>query len=157
MRLARPGDQSRLFDLCRTAFLSNDGFGGVDEARAREQIERACFMDPFVWGVIDGPERIEGVLGLEPCRTWYGGDDSWYWIDMILYVHPDHRAGRAGSRLLAFGEWFASVCKAPVIVGLMPQARMDAKINLFGRHGRQIGATFLLGEGRFAYANGEAA
>lgn len=157
VRLARPGDQSRLYDLCETAFRAGDGFGGSSATRAWDVIGRACQQDYYLWGVIDGPDRMEGVVGFEPARTWYGGDDDWYWLDMITYVHPLHRNSRNGALLLSFGEWWASVCKAPVLIGLMPQIRMGAKINLFGRHGRQIGATFLLGDGEFAYATEEAA
>ena len=157
LRLAQPGDQKRLFDFCLTAHAEN-GFGGVDHAAVRRTIEAAVWRDNHVFGLIDGPDRIEAALGLQAQKLWYGGEGDWFWAELLLYVHPKHRRTRHAEKLFQFADWWSRHAAAPVLISLMPAERLGAKERLFARcGGKRIGATFIFGDPTFRYEAARAA
>lgn len=150
LRLAQPGDQKRLFDFCLTAYAEN-GFGGIDHGEVRRVIEAVVWRDNCVFGIIDGPEKIEAGLGLLATKLWYGGEGDWFWSELLLYVHPQHRRSRHAAKLLQFADWWSRHSAAPVSISLTPADRLVAKERLFSRYGKRVGATFLIGDPTFRY------
>jgi hypothetical protein len=151
LRLAQPGDQKRLFDLCMTAYEEN-GWGDVDPEAVRETIEGAVWHDNSIFGIVPGPERIEAALGLYAQKTWYGGDGGWFWSELMFYVHPKHRRSGHDKKLSVFAEWWSAHASAPVVISLMPRERMAAKERLFTlRGGKRIGGIFVFGDPTFRY------
>jgi hypothetical protein len=146
LRMARRGDEDRLFALFAVAHAEN-GYGEMDAAKVREVIARGCVGDRVVIALAEGPERIEAAIGLHPQRQWYASDElsNYYNTDLLIYVHPLHRRSRHATRLFRFAQWWERESKMPVILGLMPKDDLTGKEKLFQRFGRKIGASFMIG------------
>ena len=148
LRLAQQGDQERLFDIFYTAYREN-GYGGLDDIIVRDVIDKICHAETYACGLIDGAERIEAVLGLQPARLWYGDQNSWYWNELLFYVHPKHRQTRHAIKLFQFARWWERAVQAPVIINIFPTQRLKEKEHLFERYARPAGATYIIGNGEF--------
>ena len=99
---------------------------------------------PAVIAVIDGPERIEAAVCLDAIQHWYS--DTWFYCDRFVYVHPRHRRSRHVFRLLEFAAWWQEIQQCPVVLSIETLQRMEQKIKLYRRFGRQIGGSFLIGK-----------
>ena len=148
MRLAQHSDTDRLFEICKVAYREN-GFGGMDDAAVYETIDRGVRREGVVFGLIDGPDRIEAVLGLQPNKLWYGGDNDWYWSELLFFVHPLHRRSRHAQTLFKFAAWWERHFQAPVVISVFPTERLEAKEDLFARYAKRVGSTWLFGDGVF--------
>lgn len=155
MRLAQRGDEPRLRDILVTAYREN-GFGRMDDAAVRDVAAKGCRGESYVFGLIDGPDRIEAVLGLQPSRMWYGGERDWYWTELLFYVHPQHRRSRHAQTLFAFADWWERHARVPVVIGVFPTERLEAKEFLFARHALRVGSLWLIGTGEFRDDGGAA-
>ena len=148
VRMAERGDERRLYDIFMFAHGEN-GFGSVDETTVREAIRKCCEREGLALALIDGPERVEAVLGLRLTTLWYAKQDdpaNWYWIDMLFYVHPLHRRTRHAAKLFQFAKWWEEQIKQPVILELMPRGDLERKEKLFGHFGHRIGASFAMSD-----------
>lgn len=149
MRLATAGDEKRLFDMFVVAHAEN-GYGDMDVKIVQDMIVKGCRNDGAVFGLIDGPERIEAVLGLWPRKAaWYNSDaaGNWYWTDLLLYVHPLHRRTRHAVKLFQFAKWAERALDAPVVLEVAPRDRLEDKERLFSRFGKRLGGAYLIGNG----------
>lgn len=146
MRMAGPGDEGRLFDLFAVAHGEN-GFGTMDPQIVRDVIAKGCHREGAAIALIDGPERVEAVIGLRAEKLWYCSDDAanWYWSDLLIYVHPLHRRSRHAPKLFQFARWWGERIAMPVVLGLMPREGLPQKDRMFERHGRRVGALFAIG------------
>ena len=146
MRLAAVGDEKRIFDFFVIAHAEN-GWGDLDTKVVWDVINRACKTDGITIAIIDGPERIEALIGLHPVKAaWYNSDayPNWHWADLLIYVHPLHRRTRHALKLLQFAKWWEAHVDMPVILGLLPHERFAEKEKLFSRYGKRIGSAFLV-------------
>jgi hypothetical protein len=147
VRLAVKGDERRVYDAFVVAHAEN-GFGDVDEKEVRANIAKACATaEGFVIAIIDGPERIEGVLGLRLNKLWYNSAENpanWFWHELIYWVHPLHRRSRHAAKLLKFGQWWGEQTKQRVVIELLPRDDLVEKEKLLSRFGSRIGGAFLV-------------
>lgn len=140
LRFARPGDEERLFEFCEAAHADN-GQGGMDAQKVRAVIAAACRGETYVVALVDGPERIEAAVGLQPMAPWYGDDTAWFWTDLFVFVHPLHRQSGHWRKLFRFVRWWAAKVGYPVILYIWPQnGDLMRKTALFARFGRIVGA-----------------
>jgi GNAT superfamily N-acetyltransferase len=147
LRLARKGDEDRLFALFCVAHAEN-GYGDIDESHVRAIIARGCCGDGVVIAMADGPERIEAALGLHPEKRWYSTPDkpeNYYHTELLLYVHPLHRRSRHAAALFQFAKYWEEYTGLPVVLGLMPKDDLEIKERLFERHGRKVGSLYMIG------------
>lgn len=147
LRLAQPGDERRLFDLFVMAHAEN-GLGDLHVETVQNVIASACKRDGVTVALIDGPERVEAAIGLQPRKiAWYNSDaaGNWHWTDLLFYVHPLHRRSRHAVKLFQFAKWWEQEIKMPVVLELMPRQQLAEKEHLFARFGRRIGSAFLMG------------
>lgn len=145
--IAQPKDEKRIYDLCCIAHAEN-GFGVMDEATVQASIMKATERRGYIMAFIDGPERVEAVLGLHPQLPWYCKDEpaNWYWSDLLFFVHPLHRRSRHALKLFQFARWWQQEMGAPVMLGLMPKDDLEEKEQLFSRLAdRRIGSLYLIG------------
>lgn len=146
VRIGQPGDEAALFAIFAMAHAEN-GRGTMHAPTVRSAIERACNgRDGYVIGYIPGPERIEGVLGLQPNRLWYNDPEAakdHFWTELLFYVHPLHRRSRHWARLLRFAQWWADEIRLPVYVTLEPRDDLEAKEALLGRVAQRVASSYL--------------
>lgn len=101
-------------------------------------------------GVIDGPDGIVGSIGIEMANAFYSDDPLL--MQVWQFVRPEYRKGtNYGNDLFTFAEWhrqdMAAKIGRPLILEttILSHNRMDAKIRLWRRKGRMIGAMFWSG------------
>lgn len=147
LRMARKGDEERLFALFCVAHAEN-GYGDIDGPHVRAVIERGCVGDRVVIALAEGPERIEAAIGLTPAKRWYSTADkpeNYYSEDLLIYVHPLHRRSRHAVKLFQFAKYWEQETGLPVVLGVMPKDDLEEKEHLFARFGRRIGSLYLIG------------
>jgi len=146
IRLARQGDEQRLFAIFCVAH-AEQGYGTMDEDVVRGKIALGCQGKGVIIGLVDGPERIEAVIGLTTEKPWYCANvkENWYSTDLLIYVHPLHRRSRHARKLFRFAEWFENETKIPMILGLMPKDDFEEKERLFERHAKKVGVLYKIG------------
>lgn len=145
--IAQPNDERRIFDLCCVAHAEN-GFGQMDPETVAAAIMKATERKGYIMAFIDGPERVEAVLGLHPTLPWYCKDtpENWYWTDLLFYVHPLCRRSHHAKNLFQFARWWQQEIKAPVMLGLMPKDDLQKKEQLYERLAdRRVGSLYLIG------------
>lgn len=143
VRMAQPGDEKRLYDLFVMAHAEN-GFGDMDPVVVQRAISKGCHREGVAIALIDGPERVEAVIGLMAEKRWYSTDapENWFWTDMLLYVHPLHRRSKHAAKLFQFVKWWQAKIGMRVVIGVLAREDGERKKRLFGRQGREIGAVF---------------
>ncbi len=154
LRLAVPGDERRLFDLCVFAHAEN-GWGTMSPDAVMDGIRKATNREGAVFAIIDGPERIEATLGMQLTCPWFcdaNEGKNWYWSELFWYVHPLHRRTRHAVKLFHFAQWWEKEVNSPVLISLMPRDDLERKEQFCSRFGTRIGATFLIGDGKHTYA-----
>jgi|KBSMisStandDraft_5_1062788.scaffolds.fasta_scaffold00041_36 hypothetical protein len=156
IRLVQPGDERPLFDLCMEAYREN-GWGGCDPTAVREVLGKAIAHDGMIMAVIPGPDRLEAVIGFQPARNWYGDAGSWYYVELLVFVHPLHRKSRHAVTLMRFAKWFEAIAEAPVLICSMPRGDAERKRRFFSRYGSLVTDVFMIGDGTFRYMKSEAA
>jgi hypothetical protein len=146
--IAQQGDERRVFDLCAIGHAEN-GWGTIDADVVQATILQATTRKAGIFAIINGPERIEAVLGMHCVKPWYCAADkaeNWYWTELIYFVHPLHRRSRHASRLLQFAKWWEQEIKQPVVLTLLPRDDLEEKDKLFSRHGQRVGSVYLFGD-----------
>lgn len=148
VRYARRSERQELFDAVKLLHDEN-GIFPLSERKVFAAIDRAFdgmeghgVGSPAVVGVIGGPGQIEASIFLSVEQPNYS--DEWHIIEYWNFVHPDYRspAGRAPALL----EWAKKVSEQmglPMIIGIVSNERTSAKIRLYERHVRHVGAFFL--------------
>lgn len=146
LRPASKGDEDRLFALFCVAHAEN-GYGDIDPVVVKATIARGCIGDRVIIALVEGPERIEAAIGLQPMRRWYSTDapENYYSEDLLIYVHPLHRRSRHAAKLLQFAQWWEQKTGIPVVLGVMPKDALEGKEKLFARYGRRVGGLYMIG------------
>lgn len=107
----------------------------------------ALNLDAGVCGVIkNGQGLVEGAVLLRIGDMWYS--DSQVVEEKGIYVHPDFRSAKGGrARMLCeFSKSVSDSLGIPLIIGVLSNARTEAKMRLYKRiFGEPAGGFFLYG------------
>lgn len=157
VRKADPYDADALFDMA--LFLTHeDALQPVSETKLRALVQRCVTMDNAIAGIIDGPDGIEGTVGLVVDQFPYSEADhlAALWIgtsqayrDRITkqrqrnYAPED--AGLA-TRLLRFAKWASDQMDVPLVISVLTAGDLKAKLTSYQRQTPQIGAIFGWGD-----------
>jgi hypothetical protein len=150
VRIATRADEAALF--FSLAFLENDnGLGWtVSPRKVLTHVQRCCRGQMGLAGVIDGPDGIIGSIAIEMLSPWYSED--LLLVTIWQFVRPEYRAKASyGADLFAFAEWhrqdMAAKIGQPLVLEseVLSHTRLKAKIRLWGRKARQVGAIFWFG------------
>lgn len=146
VRLARVGEEAEIFDFFVKAQQDN-GFFPISSKRVINVIMKAVQNDGASIGVIKSHEgKIEAATGLVLETTWYS--DYFFLAELLNFVDEEHRKSRHAHALLKFQKSFSDKMsetigyKVPIIPGILTRKRLDAKIRLFQREFKQVGAIF---------------
>lgn len=146
MRYAEPADWPRLQHFCQVMHADNGVFA-LAAHKVNALLKQACWkqtdVPPAVIGLIDGPERIEAAVCLQMMQHWYS--DQWFYADRFLYVHPAHRRSRHAFKLFQFCRSWHKMVEVPVVLSIETLHDREAKERLYGRYGRRVGASFVIG------------
>lgn len=143
--VAKPHNMEEIYGLAIMAHHES-GYGDMDVQAVRGAIAQGCHGNGGVFGVINGPRRIEAAIGLRLEKRWYAANvaGNWHHQDILTYVHPEHRRTRHFARLMHFARWWGKETKMPVVIGLTLAGDFERKEYLYARHGRKIGSLFMV-------------
>lgn len=154
VRLAKPGDEDRLYELLRDLHTDNAVYDvGYHEPTVRETIRTGTEKRGSIIGVIEGKRGITGEpadLAASVCLTlstfWYS--DRTYLAELWLFVHPDYRGNHFERDLFNFSRW----CKVemskpldyemPTLTSVSSLHRLPAKMRLWSRYAKHVGAIY---------------
>lgn len=144
----------------------------VSQAKVQRLIERCAMREGgAIAGIIDGPDGIDGSIGLDVAES--ETSDDRYVKAVWLGLHPDLRSAppkpndpRAnhGRRLFDFARWYHDQLEAragyPVLMrfDVLTLASLGPKLGFYERNAVPVGATFAyLSSGTFLARDAEAA
>src|ERR1019366_2569576 len=145
VRPGMPHDIDEIFNLAIMAHKET-GIGDLDKSIIRKIVEKGCYGDNAIFGVIEGPERIEAVIGFRPELRWYMENipENWHNQDILTYVHPLHRKSTHIMKLFRFAKWWGQQTGLPVLIGLTLAGDSLRKKKLYAMFAREIGVLYML-------------
>lgn len=147
VRLAQPSDEPELLSLFRMMHAEG-GMRPLDMDCVRETFARAFDRKGGILSVIGAPGHIRAMQYLLITRMYYTRenhiDELWNW------VHPEHRHSDYSKILIDHAKSCSDQIsssmgtKIPLIMGVLTNSRMSAKVRLYRRFfGLPIGAFFV--------------
>ncbi len=118
---------------------------------AREMFARAFERKGGIIGVIGTSNNIRGMIYLLITRFWY--TSQFHLEEIFNYVRPDSRHSDYASELIGFAKGQSDYLNIPLVIGVLTNKRMEAKVRLYRRIlGTPAGAFFVHGA---TWANGD--
>lgn len=140
VRLARPDEGDVLYALLMGLHEEN-GQAPLDPVKTRVEIEN--MLDPKIGiiGVIDGPDGLEGAVGMILTSWWYTSRP--HLSEVFNYVRPDRRKSTHAKHLIEFAKWCADDLGIRLYMGIVTTERTEAKERLYRRQLAHIGGYFM--------------
>jgi N-acetylglutamate synthase-like GNAT family acetyltransferase len=145
VRKATAADLPEIMRLLRMMW-SEGGMFPLDEERAAETFNYILNGKGGVIGVIEGGDGIRAMIGVVFCRQWYTSHD--HIEELFNYVRPDCRKPGTGYafKLIRFARECSEKIGIPLLIGVLTNQRMEAKVRLYRRAlGMPAGAFFVYG------------
>ena len=148
VRFATRADEPALFWLLNRDLDADNRLGwSINPRKVLDHVQKCCRGKCGLAGIIDGPDGIAGSVGIELTTPYYS--DDFMLMQIWQFVRPEHRKGtRYGQDLFDFAEWHRQDMSARLGQELVLEStilshhRLDAKIRLWKRKKRMIGAIF---------------
>jgi hypothetical protein len=149
VRLATKQDEDQLMDLCR-ALHEDNGLFTFDADMVRGMLYRAFNREGGLIGVIDGDNEIAAGIFMLISNFWYSQDN--HLEELFSFVRPTYRKSRNHfDELSEFAERCSKQIGIPLIIGILTNKRMEAKVRLYRRKfGLPAGAFFVVGDKQWA-------
>lgn len=138
-------DEPALMDLLRLHATEERPEAAIDDVRIRNVLHRGLAQDLAIVGVIRGPNRIEGSVGIYVSSWWFSADAH---CDALwLFVHPDHRRSNHLKSLVNYAKWAADALGYPLIYGIWRTPQTIRKAEHFERQ-MPVGGQFFMYRGQ---------
>jgi len=150
VRIAGPADEPACCALLHLDIMENaaDLIAPFDPERALELVQTGTRQRGGFVGVIDGADKKPiGLIILTPCQWWWS--NGWFFQEIVLFVHPDHRASKHADSLMQFGKWASDHMSAVMgyrwwfLNSVLTSKREHAKIAWYRRKSWQVGGVFM--------------
>lgn len=147
VRSATLADNYALFDLVCRAHQEN-GALEMNPVKVRTFLERMLRRGADgLWGeigVIDGDHGdLAGSVCIVLDQWWF--TDEWILAERWNYVAPEYRQSTYAKDLINYAKWFSDGMKLPLEMGIITTHRTEAKVRLYRRQLRMVGAYFVHG------------
>jgi hypothetical protein len=145
VRIATREDEPQLIDLLHVMHFEN-GMMPLDETCARRFFDIAFDRKGGIIGVIGERDNIRAAIYLLLTSFWY--TSAMHLEECFNFIRPDCRrhAGRYAPTMISFAKKCADEIKVPLIIGVLTNYRMEAKVRLYRRSlGTPAGAFFVYG------------
>ncbi len=140
VRIATRADEDGLIALLRQMHAES-GLFDLDEVEMRNTFARAFDRQGGLIGVIGKPDNIEAGVYLLITRFWYTTQN--HLEDLFNFVRSDSRKSNYADTLLKFSKKCADEIGIPLILGVLTNQRVEAKVRLYRRQlGIPVGAVF---------------
>lgn len=119
------------------------GLMPLDEVCAKDMFVRALDKKEGIIGVVRGAEQtINAMLFLIITRFWY--TTQFHLEELFNFIAPDQRKSNYADALIRFAKRSADELKIPLLIGVLTNNRMEAKVRLYRRRlGMPAGAFFV--------------
>lgn len=155
VRAGTPGDEDGILELAKIITQENGVFA-MSDSKIRALIRPSLNLDGGIVGIIGKRNALEGLAILRVSTYWYS--ETPFLEEMLIYVHPDYRSAKGGRarKLVEFAKHTSHQLELPLMIGVLNNARTDAKIKLYERQfGKPAGAFFLYGAHTGSHMNHE--
>lgn len=142
VRLAEPEDLSGLLELMRVA-CREDAQHEMDEERVLNMLRRYYDKQGAIIAVIGEPGKPEAYLLMVLDEIWYASPGTMQLLELSLFVHPDHRKSDRAKQLMQFSKQASEGLALDLTIGVFSNSRTEAKIRLYQRQYKQVGAYFM--------------
>lgn len=142
VRLAVPQDLPGLLELMRVA-CREDAQHEMDEERVLNMLRRYYEKQGAIIAVI-GPEGApEAYILMVMDDIWYAKPGTLQLLELSLFVHPDYRKSDRAKQLMQFSKQASEGLSVDLTIGVFSNKRTEAKIRLYQRQYKQVGAYFM--------------
>lgn len=138
VRMAGPDDEDALLELLMTDLRANAAhIAVVSEDRVMEHIRSGTRKRGGIVGVIGAVGAPVACVIIIPVQWWFS--NSWHLLEVVNYVHEDHRRSRHVDDLMDFAKWVSDDMSkgfgylTPLICGVLGAWRVRAKMALYAR------------------------
>jgi hypothetical protein len=140
VRIATRDDEPGLIRLLEMMHAES-GMFDLDNDAMKQTFARAFNREGGLIGVIGPSNDIQAGLYLLITKFWYTTQD--HLEDLFNFVRPDHRKSDYADTLIKFGQDCADKIGIPLILGVLTNRRVEAKVRLYRRRlGVPVGAVF---------------
>lgn len=149
VRKAIPADRDGMCHLLRMMHAEN-GIFSVSEPKVNWFLDRVFYPERIPQGdmgvrgyagVIGPPEALEGFILMMIGSNWYSQD--YHLEELANFVHPDHRKSTHARTLIGYAKHLSDKIGIPLVIGIISNARTEAKVRLYKQMLPQAGAFFL--------------
>ena len=133
VRFATPDDVHKMMDLGLMAAHEN-GIGDTDTMKLLQVVWRGVTRNRAIAGVIEGPTgELEAATLMLIEEQGHSRDPIL--VEQTVYVHPDFRSARGGRavKLVEFNKMVSTRMGLPLLMGILSNDRLKAKIRLYER------------------------
>lgn len=141
VRLAVPQDLPGLLELMRIA-CREDAQHEMDEERVLNMLRRYYDKQGAIIAVIGEEGFPEAYILMIMDEIWYAKPGTHQLLELSLFVHPDYRKSDRAKQLMQFGKQASEGLAVDLTIGVFSNSRTEAKIRLYQRQFRTVGAYF---------------
>ena len=142
VRLAVPQDLPGLLELMRVA-CHEDAQHEMDEERVMSMLRRYYDKQGAIIAVIGEMGSPEAYILMVMDDIWYAKPGTLQLLELSLFVHPDYRKSDRAKQLMQFSKQASEGLAVDLTIGVFSNSRTEAKIRLYQRQYKQVGAYFL--------------
>lgn len=131
VRVAISADEDGLMNLMRMAH-EEGAQHAINEDKVRAML-RTCFnrQGGLVGAIGDVGGELRGALVMTIAPIWYS--DEFQLMELVNFVHPDHRRSNYAKQLISFGKWASDQMSIDLMIGVLTNVRTEAKCRLYSR------------------------
>jgi GNAT superfamily N-acetyltransferase len=142
VRLAVPQDLPGLLELMRVA-CREDAEHEMDEERVINMLRRYYEKQGAIIAVIGQEGLPEAYILMIMDDIWYAKPGTLQLLELSLFVHPDYRKSDRAKQLMQFSKQASEGLSVDLTIGVFSNKRTEAKIRLYQRQYKQVGAYFM--------------
>jgi hypothetical protein len=146
VRLGVPGDEKAILAMLLEGHDEN-GLVEADVDKMRGEIAAMVRQDSGAFsmiGLIEQDGQLAASVGLTLSQLWYSSEwtlgERWAYVRPAFRDHTDYVTD-----LINFSKWASDQLGVPLEMGIISTFRTEAKVRLYRRHLKPIGAFFAYG------------
>ncbi len=143
IRLGIRADEADMLALCHELHADN-GLFDMEEEAVSKMLDRAYDSQGGMIGIIDGDNEIAAAIYMTITRIWYRSEE--HIEELFSFVRPKYRKSNYALALVQFAMECSHASKRPLIIGILTNKRLEAKVRLYRQKlGMPAGAFFVYG------------
>lgn len=142
VRMAVPADRGPLMDLMMMLHDEN-GLFSVSRTKVDAMLDKFYNHDGALIGVIGDHGDPIAAIYLEISQVVYS--DDWLLLEQFSFVAPAYRRSTYARQLIVYAKRAADSLSLPLMVGILSNARTEAKMRLYDQVLKRVGGYYVYG------------